>query len=125
MIIRKPNGTLNVQLCSCEALPPYPPNNVVAVPEDTSVLSVKWDAPDQSNGRAITDFIVVCDDVEDIYASYNSTYIYVSYNSSLDEYYVPIDNLPMSGAEYVIQIISIGPLHESSEETVTQRTSKL
>jgi hypothetical protein len=43
---------LNVQLCVCEALPPYPPTYVVVEPVSSNVLSVAWRAPDQSNGRA-------------------------------------------------------------------------
>jgi hypothetical protein len=124
MIISKLNGgvwrlsfTINVQLCACEALPPLPPTDVVVEPVSTSVLRVTWRAPDQSNGRAITSFIVVCDGLEYSYVPYDGRPITVDYDAL-------IENLTVSGAEYVIQVISMGPLQNSTAETVRQRTSK-
>jgi hypothetical protein len=123
VIINKLNGviscfsllTLNVQLCACEALPPLPPTDVVVEPVSTSELSVTWLAPDDMNSRVFTGFVIICDNVEDSY---------VPRNGNALKYSEPVDKLTMSGAEYVIQIITIGPLHNSSAVTVRQRTSK-
>jgi hypothetical protein len=123
MIISRSNGcvwrlsfTLNVQLCACEALPPLPPTDVFVEPVSTSVLSVSWQTPDDRNGRVITAFVIICNNVEDSYVPHNG--VDIDYDNVL------IEDLKTSGAEYVIQIISVGPLHNSSAAIVTQRTSK-
>lgn len=103
-------------MCWCEALPPLPPNNVAVKPESTSVLSISWFTPDDRNGRVITGFIIICNNVEDSYVPHDS--------NDIDYDNVLIDDLKTSGEEYVIQIISMGPLHNSSAAIVTQRTSK-
>jgi hypothetical protein len=108
--------TLNVQSCACEALPPLPPEKVVVEPFSTNVLSVSWDAPDDRNGRVITGFIIICDGVQKRYVPHNG--VDIDYDNLL------IEDLPISGAEYVIQIISIGLLQNSSAAIVKQRTSK-
>jgi hypothetical protein len=88
MIISKLNGcvwrlsfTINVQLCACEALPPLPPTDVVVEPVSTSVLRVTWRAPDDRNGRVITGFIIICDDVEYSYVPYNGSMTLITMHS--------------------------------------------
>jgi hypothetical protein len=114
-VIRRFSFTINVQLCWCEALPPLPPDEVVVEPVSTSVLRVTWFTPNEEIGRVFTGFVIFCDNVEDSY---------VPRDGNAVSYYTLIDDLTVSGAEYDIQIISIGLLHNSSAVIVAQRTSR-